>query len=180
MLQSIRAKTKPVEEQIIASLEIQGRRLQSKALHAATVDMPIWKKSTEDRVYEAAAPFMRSLRTYLLIAVTVKAPQLLQILTSEAESKWSQLQPVLVHFLESSKSQWISFATVDGPRYLSQAVVGIQKAGKHVLQASAPLISSLQDKATSLLATEGGVSTPKGVEESGANESICEADMNQE
>lgn len=180
MLQLIRAKTKPVEEQIVASLEVQGRRLQSRTVHVATVDLPIWKESAENHMYKTAAPSMRSLRSYLLITVTVKAPQFLQILTSEAESTWTRLQPAFVSFLESSKSQWITFATVDGPRYLSQASVGIQKAGNHVLQASAPLMSSLQEKATSVLTTEVGVSATKGEEAPGANESICGADRNEE
>ena len=122
-LQMIRSKIKPVEEQIVATMETHGRRLQSHAVHVATVEMPIWK----DRMYEAAAPSLRSFRSFLLIVLTVKVPQFLGAQVITAKSTWATLQPILAQSLESSKSRWISFATEDCPRYWNHLCVGIQK-----------------------------------------------------
>lgn len=166
----IRANIKPVEEQLVATLETQGKRLQSQAVHVATVDLPIWK----DRMYEATAPIVRSSSSFLLIAVTVKAPRFIQTQTVAVESAWTEWQPIVVRSLESFKTRTISFAMEDGPRYLTQWGTDIQKAVMCVMDAS------WQEKVTAVPANEDPASKANNGETPNTNGSNVHAEVEEE
>lgn len=126
-LQSFTDKLKPVEESVASAL----RQAQAGALHVATSEAPRqlqrldhWSKPAQNALYEAALRSMRSMRSYIVVVVTVQLPRFLQHHEMETRETRAQFQ-----------SRSLFFVTNDCPRYLHGLGAWIKTAGKQAIQA---------------------------------------------